>query len=652
MATNSTDLFSYLPGLEITENEILEAELAAQQILAAKFPGIDLREGTALRDMVIRPSATLLALINKALIFYFQQNDLAGVNNETPQVFVDKLLSNWFLNRKLGIKSVINVRLYFAKAKSVNLFSDIFFSTDGQIKYNPLTSITFAQQELIFDANANQYYIDVDLIAEKPGIMYNITTGSLLYFTNFDPFFLHAEINYLRETAQDIETNSEFIKRAKTAISTRNLINVPSIDSNLRDYFSMIEEVKTVGMGDAEMIRDQIKVLTPGVVDPVWIHNGGAIDAYCRVPVASSIIQLTTDNVGTVKITGSVYKFSRSLISGGASDDTLPRYLVKSISGITRTSTTATVTCTAHGYSSGQTILIAGATQTQYNGDKVITVTGANTFTFTVDVVAVTPATGTMTANVPVPFTSNNSDLITIVPTAIARVGTTVTVSTLNSGLMIGERVTIGGATPTNYNGTFVVTTATAANFTYELVGAFSNTPTGPFSAKYVNRYKEYGFTDNQSIDVVFGSTYANQTVSFVIYYHQNIDGIQVYLTDSANRVICADPLARGFNLTLLDVIITGYNGPAPDADLCNTTAVNYLASIGPGEAFIMSDLVSKLNLAGVGSIQTPLVITFTKYWKDLLGTTSGTITDTLLPKDSLNIFLVNSTTTTNASIT
>ncbi len=652
MSTNNVDLFSYLPGLEVTENEILEAELAAQQILKAKFPSADMREGTALRDLVIRPSATLLALVNKALIFYMQNNDLAGVTNDTPQVFVDKLLSNWFLTRRLGIKSVINARLYFAKAKSINVYSDIFFSTDGQIKFNPITSVTFAAEELIFDANSNQYYIDVDLIAEKPGIEYNITTGSLLYFTNFDPYFLHSEINYLREAAQDIETNSEFIARARTAISTRNLINVPSIDSNLRDYFSMIDEVKTVGMGDPEMVRDQIKVLVPGVADPIWIHNGGATDVYCRTPVASSIIQLTTDDDGKVVLTGSVYKFDRSLISGGTADDTLPKYVSKSVSSITRTSTTATVTCTGHGYTTGNTITILGANQSQYNGDHVITVTGANTFTFVVDVAAVTPATGTITANVPVPFTWANTYVISITPSAIARVGTTVTVTAPNTGLMIGDRVTIGGATPTNYNGTFVVTSATAAGFTYELAGAFSDSPTGTFSATYVNRYTEYGFSDNQSITVDYGATYANQTVSFTIYYHQNIDGIQAYLTDPARRVVCADPIAKGFNLTMLDITITGYNGPAPDADTCNNTAIAYLAEIGPGEPFVMSDLVARLNAAGVGSIQTPLNITFIKYWKDLLNTTSGTITDTLLPNDSLNVFKVNSMTTTNAVIT
>lgn len=70
----------------------------------------------------------------------------------------------------------------------------------------------------------------------------------------------------------------------------------------------------------------------------------------------------------------------------------------KTISGITRSSTTATATTSAaHGYSTGQRVTIAGADQTDYNGTFEITVTGATTFTFTVANSPTTPATGAMT---------------------------------------------------------------------------------------------------------------------------------------------------------------------------------------------------------------------------------------------------------------
>jgi hypothetical protein len=70
-----------------------------------------------------------------------------------------------------------------------------------------------------------------------------------------------------------------------------------------------------------------------------------------------------------------------------------------SVTSITRASTTATVTATAHGFTTGDQVNIRGAAETDYNGDFIVTVTDANTFTYTVSGGPATPATGTIIAN-------------------------------------------------------------------------------------------------------------------------------------------------------------------------------------------------------------------------------------------------------------
>lgn len=82
----------------------------------------------------------------------------------------------------------------------------------------------------------------------------------------------------------------------------------------------------------------------------------------------------------------------------------------KTVSSITRSSSTATVTtAAAHGFSTYQRITIAGADQAAYNGTFEITVTGAATFTFTVTGSPASPATGSITAanlGIPAPITA------------------------------------------------------------------------------------------------------------------------------------------------------------------------------------------------------------------------------------------------------
>ena len=70
----------------------------------------------------------------------------------------------------------------------------------------------------------------------------------------------------------------------------------------------------------------------------------------------------------------------------------------KTVSSITSSSTTATVTLANNGFFNGETITIAGASQSQYNGEFAITVVNSNTFTYSMSGSAVLPATGTITA--------------------------------------------------------------------------------------------------------------------------------------------------------------------------------------------------------------------------------------------------------------
>jgi len=53
---------------------------------------------------------------------------------------------------------------------------------------------------------------------------------------------------------------------------------------------------------------------------------------------------------------------------------------VKTVSTLIRSGSLATITSTAHGYSSGNVVEIRGANQVEYNGFFKITVVDANTF--------------------------------------------------------------------------------------------------------------------------------------------------------------------------------------------------------------------------------------------------------------------------------
>jgi len=103
-------------------------------------------------------------------------------------------------------------------------------------------------------------------------------------------------------------------------------------------------------------------------------------------------------------------------------------------------STTAKVTMpVAHNFTSGQTVTIAGATPTAFNGPFPITVLNATQFTY-----ILASAQGLATGSI----------------TAAGNTTTATAVTSTNHGLLVGSSFTISGANPTDYNGTYTVTAA------------------------------------------------------------------------------------------------------------------------------------------------------------------------------------------------
>jgi len=108
----------------------------------------------------------------------------------------------------------------------------------------------------------------------------------------------------------------------------------------------------------------------------------GFVDMYSTTGTANSFFTINTSVDKTLIVTGKCNTPTNT----------------KSVTSITRAGSTATATVTAHGYANGNSVLMAGATQTEYNGTFVISNVTTNTFDYTVTGTPATPATGTITA--------------------------------------------------------------------------------------------------------------------------------------------------------------------------------------------------------------------------------------------------------------
>jgi type IV pilus assembly protein PilY1 len=161
----------------------------------------------------------------------------------------------------------------------------------------------------------------------------------------------------------------------------------------------------------------------------------------------------------------------------GVTDALLGITGARTVSSLTRSGNTVTATSTAHGFTNGQSVTIAGANEAGYNVLTNATVVDANTFTYSITELPASPATAasgqTLTA---AKGTSAQS------VSSITLSGTTATVTTPVDHLLAnGASVTISGdiSTQAEYTGTFTIAVTSATTFTYTVTVGPSN-PTTP----------------------------------------------------------------------------------------------------------------------------------------------------------------------------
>ena len=129
---------------------------------------------------------------------------------------------------------------------------------------------------------------------------------------------------------------------------------------------------------------------------------------------------------------------------------------------ITGTANTARVTATAHGFSTGNTVTITGSSEPLFNGAFPITKIDTNTFSYTVSGSAGTATNAGMVASIGITQVTHPTT-----GAAAARDVATVTTS-VTHGFTDGQTVIISntaGAPPAGYNGSWVISGATATTF-------------------------------------------------------------------------------------------------------------------------------------------------------------------------------------------
>ena len=219
------------------------------------FPNFDIRQGTAFRDMLIKPLIILMQPYRDQVNILKRNLSLQNFEVMTNEE-MDALVANVFVSRRGGTKSEGTVRVYLSQPDQVTFSTEVQFQTNDGLIFYPKQSVSFTPEEVSLNTEGLYYFVDVLAVAESEGSQYNIDPHTILFVSGGPSGIVKVDNASTFALGVDQENNAELKARTENAISVRDLVIKRSISSMLLTNFNALREVEVAGFGDPEMNRD------------------------------------------------------------------------------------------------------------------------------------------------------------------------------------------------------------------------------------------------------------------------------------------------------------------------------------------------------------------------------------------------------------
>lgn len=262
-------------------------------------PQVDVSEGSAVRDLLIKPAGHLLDGPRVERQYLMDQQSI--LNYQTMSAAeLDMLAGNYFIERRPGQYATGTVRLYLSRPVDITVPVGTEF-TNGTTKFVVVRDQFYLLDEVAFNVDRDMYYIDVPIQATEKGDVGLVLENTIRQTPNFThPNLIDITNPDGTQNGENEETNAELYARLTTAWSTRALVSPRSITAMLSDRFAGIRHMTVVGAKDPYMQRDILTEIRPYVGD---YHTFGRIDVYVMPYDHREVSQnYETDATGSFRI--------------------------------------------------------------------------------------------------------------------------------------------------------------------------------------------------------------------------------------------------------------------------------------------------------------------------------------------------------------
>ena len=278
-----------------TQTDFDNAEAIVIDMLQKARPGLSLRRGTVLRELLVRPMSEIYAADTARVNESMASRSLALMKESGTATTeeVDAILSNFSTSLYKG-KNASGI--LFVQVSSDATYSipntTVFTSVDG-LEFKVARTYVATSADVSGDTylklgqtGNGLWYFLVPVEAVSPGAEYEVAAGTR-FSSSFDFKGLVSISAYAKFSGGlSAQTISEAIDELESAVSTRGFDSRTAILSTLLDrngggFSGIIRACSSVGYGDPEQTRDKSNVF--------GVATGGKVDLFVRSFSAPSV---------------------------------------------------------------------------------------------------------------------------------------------------------------------------------------------------------------------------------------------------------------------------------------------------------------------------------------------------------------------------
>ncbi len=291
----------------VAQDEFDQAEALTLALIRESYPTLDLRRGTALRDLLVRPASAMSALESRRYAELQRTRSLLDIvanPGANDAEYINAVLANFNTSLRAGTKSTGVIKIQVRNPGAYRLAAGTQFQSSDGALFSTVADVFVRDSDgTLSGPDADGYlYFSAQVESVEDGAT-TVTYGEA--FTPVAAFsgYVSASAYSTFVDGRPTETAEEALARLPVTVASRGLGSRASIESALTDpsssgYNPAVRAVSVQGAGDESQLRDRANIH--------GIPLGGKVDVYVRTFGSPEVVTLirpgTLNRDGTYRI--------------------------------------------------------------------------------------------------------------------------------------------------------------------------------------------------------------------------------------------------------------------------------------------------------------------------------------------------------------